>query len=338
MTAPEVIIDGHWLSTIMPWGDLEYSTCWPGGTDSITFGVARSHPLFRPDAIVELDLAGTRIAAGTMVEPSRGAPITVEGLYRKAEDYAALEGDEAAIYVNGAVDEAAARGMPFVRAGDLSPEPGVTGSPLLDLDRPHSVARFLDAAAQQRGGHWGVSPTRAAYIAGWIPADIHMLPGVDGLAASRDGYASKLFARFLLDVDGLYHMYGLEDFAATERWGYVERTLSEPLGEGVAMSWDQAGALMQGLLDQGRSKMGWATPIEAQYGDIVNDYNEPVDLHRVFARRCLRLHGLEQDVADLAGQTWVDVQMARTIHRSDGSVLIEPRGLSSPMNDSLAGV
>ena len=49
-----------------------------------------------------------------------------------------------------------------------------------------------------------------------------------------------------------------------------------------------------------------------------------------------RVHGLTEDVADLAGQSWVDMPLARINHSASKAVLT-PVGLVSPMQDVLSG-
>ena len=103
------------------------------------------------------------------------------------------------------------------------------------------------------------------------------------------------------------------------------------------MSTTRAQELLDGLLVQGRSQIGWTAPLEVQHGDIVNEHMRAVDLNRIAARQTLRLHGLVEDIADLSGRTWQDMPIARTRHKG-AVVTIEPRGLVSAMNDALAGV
>lgn len=336
---PEILIDGYWLSSIMPWGDLSWVTCWPGGTESITFGVVRNHPLFRPGARVELRYGGVPIALGGMVKPTRGEPLMAEGLHRLGEEYPALNSlFEPSDDVNDAIGQASTRGLPWVRIMDLWPQPGVESAPALDTDQVHSVAQFLDASARERGLQWGVSPYGEVFMAGWhTDPSYHLLPGVDGLAISRDGYASVLWARFLNSATSLFETVVAQDLVAEARWGRVERTITEPLGDGLPMTSARAQALVDGIMAAGRSQMGWASPLEVQSGDVVNEHGRSVDLNWMSAREVVRLHGLTLDAGDLSGRAWVDMPIARTHHR-DGVVTIEPRGLSSPMNDALAGV
>lgn len=333
---PELIIDGYWLSAVMPWGDLEWVTCWPGGTESITFDVARSHPrLFRPGALVELDYGGIRLADGSLVETSRGEPLLVEGLHRKGEEFPALDSAGALTTdPEEAVTEAIASGLPWDTEA-IGPLDGLTTP--IESDAVLSISQLLDHWATLAGQHWGVLPGGRLARSGVAPATLHMLPGIDGLAISRDGYASILIGRFLNSFDNVFYTTSREDAAASARWGQVRRTITEPLGGGAAMSSSQAWEILDGLLVQGRASIGWATPLEAQPGDVVNEFGQAVDPRRIAAGQTIRLHGLDLDVADLSGQTWVDVPIARTRHK-DGAVTIEPRGLSSPMNDALAAV
>lgn len=341
---PEIIVDGHWLSALMPWGDLEWVTSWPGGTESITFDVARNHRLFRPDARVEIDRGGVRLALGSLLDTPRGAPLQAEGLHRKAEDEPALSSlGNATLAVGEAVDAAITRGLPWSRpnpdyayasTGAINP-PGSTDV-ALDPDRLHSLAEELDATAAANGCHWGVGTDGVLQVLPWEPASLHMLPGMTGLAISRDGYASTLHARYLDLTTMTYQTVTATDTAAESRWGRVPRTLTEPLAQGAAITEADAQQILDGLIAQGRSAIGWATSLEVQKGDVVTENGQPVDLCRIHARKTLRLHGLVQDFADLAGRMWVDVPIARTRHKV-GSVTIEPRGLSSPMNDALAG-
>lgn len=344
MAEPDIIVSGVKLSLVMPWGDLEWVDAFEGGTESITFSVSRQHPLFRPSAIVELDLGGVRRAVASMVDPEPGGRITAEGLHRLCEDEPALNavGDVAG-NVHEAVDQAILRGLPVMRGPqgatspyDLSPVPQINGVPALDLDQPHSVAQYLDASAQRRGGAWWVAPDRRVRIDPWpTTPTLHMVPGLDGLKISREGYASTLHARYLDSATSTYKTITRTDAAAERRWGRVPRTLPQLLGEGVPMTAAEATAHVDGLLAQGASQIGWATPIEVEHGDVVNSRQQPVDLSDI-NRQCLRLHGLDRSVADLEGRTTYDMPLARVHHRADGTALLEPQKLSSPMNDALA--
>lgn len=344
MEQPDLLVDGRRVSLMMPWGDLELVTCWPGGTETITFNVSRGHALFRPGALVTLDYGGIRIAAGRLNRPTRGELLQAVGLWRLGEEFTALDGSLApATSVHAAVDGPIGRGMPWRRgpdgAGsiyDLSPEPLVRGMPNLDPDRTHSVSEFMDASAKERGHLWGVDPYRFAFMQGWAAPTMHLLPDVDGLGRNADGYASCLIARYNSVTTGLYEPAIYEDAEATKRWGYRERTLTTLLAEGQPITEEAALGILAGILSQGRASMGWERPVEVQYGDVVNVRQQPIDLWDLGQpAQTMTGHGLLDDTADLDGGTTALIRVARTRHRG-ATVLIEPAGLSTPMEDALA--
>lgn len=343
MKRPEVILGGEHLSGVTKWGDLEWSTCWPGGTESITFDVDRRPRTLRPDTLVELVSGGILIASGMLGDTPRGEPLRAEGLWRKGEDYAALVGAGVpAADINQAVDAAIGfRGLPWIRTTDADLAPSLSPPnpmPALDPDQVHTISQFMDAAAKERKTQWGVLPSRHVVYSEWeTTPSLHMLPGVEGLGISRDGYASTLYARYLDSTTSTYETVMSEDLAAEARWGYAEHTLTAPLGDGIAMTEARAQDILDGIMKAGASKIGWTKPLEVSSGDVVNAYGRAVDLNRIHARQTGRLHGLSSDLADLNGGTTADLRIARTRH-SGSTVEIEQVGLSSPMADALAGM
>lgn len=183
-----------------------------------------------------------------------------------------------------------------------------------------------------------MAPDGQVYYANWSTSpDFHLLPGIEGVAITREGYASLLIAVYNDSTTGNYETVVAQDSEAEARWGYAERRIPEPLAEGEPMTNARAQMLVDGLMAKGRARIGWTSSIEVQHGDVVNEYQEPIDLNFIHARQVGRLHGLSHAVADLQGRTTLDVPFARTHHKG-ASVVLEPLGLSSPMNDALAGV
>lgn len=337
---PDILIDGHRVSMYMPWGDLELVTCWPGGTESITFDVARPHEMFRPGALVEVDYGGVSVGHGTLLRPTRGEMMQAQGLWRLGEDRAGIDADgNATLNVYLALERAITQtGIPWTIQDSVAPEPGVTDLAKLDADTLHSLSQLLDAAAKQRGVLWGIDPqTRGVIMRPWGETpDAYLMPGVDGLGRNAEGYASKLIARYN-DVDtGLYETTEYEDEVATERWGYQERTLTVLLAEGTPITEAAAIQILQGVLEQGRAKMGWERPIEVQHGDVVNAAFQPVDLWTLGQpAQTVEALGLDDNLPDLEGGTTAQIRVARTRHKGS-TVLIEPTGLSSPTEEALA--
>lgn len=340
MGNPDLIVDGRRLSMYMPWGDLELVKCWPGGTESITFDVARGHALFRPGALVEVDYGGVCIGAATLQRQKRGEPLQARGLYRLGEERSALTMAGApTLNVQVAIERAIAQtALPWVLTESIGPQPGVTDVVELDPNTPHTITDLLEVSATRRGGNWGINPRdRSVTIRPWgATPDAHLLPDVDGLGRNAEDYASRLIARYHDSTTDLYETAVQEDSEATKRWGYRERMLPELLAEGRRISAAEADAILVGMLAQGRRKIGWERPIEVRYGDVRNDRQQAVDLWNLGQpAQTLAAHGLVDDAPDLDGGTSALIRVARTRHKGD-TVLIEPAGLSTPFADALA--
>lgn len=329
---PQVIVDGHWLSALTPWGDLEWETVWPGGTEFIKFDVKNLPSVCRPGSVVELDWAGQRIAAGTLSDPTRGEQLYAEGLYRQAEDFLAVDNaGNITLNATWAVDEAQVRGMKFGRIQDL-------GVALLPTDSPLSVAKVLDAVAESYGAWWGIDPyARDVKIFGNQPASIHVAPGIDGFDRSRENLITRLSARYW--TGSAYATVTAIDAAAEARWGVrVERARDGALADGTTISAAQAQGLVDGALATRNTGPGWTASIEVQYGDVLNAHGRLVEPASISAGvHTARVHGLAGDVADRAGASYADVPLQRVTHK-DGAATLQPRGLVQPMNDVLAGV
>lgn len=346
---PRLLVNGVWLDTQVTYGDVEWTNCWPGGTESITFDILRPHRLIREDAIVQVVAGTRRVGAARIREYARGDQVRAEGLFRAGEDEPGLtfSSQEATLNPGYAVDNSIAAGIPWLwptptyRYGDtgvLNPSSGSTVA--LDADQLYSVSQILDAAAEERAEKWGINAEQRLVMAGWAAANLHILEVGDGLAISRDGYASRLTARYVEAGTGIYRTISRTDAAAEKRWGRVPRTLTELLGEGEPMDVFRAAAILDAMLVAGQSQIGWSKPIEVQYGDVLNNRQQPVDLallHNNLGGLTAKLHGLTRDTGDLRGQSSIDMRIQRIQHRADRSAILEPVALAQPMNDALAG-
>lgn len=329
----ELVVGGHYLALMTSWGDLDWSLCWPGYSDELTFDVA-SHPsTLRPDAPVALVWAGEKLWSGTLDEPVRGQRLRAAGLFRKGEQYAALNGGgNLSLYPNEAVDVAIGRGMPWT-----NPTGGLVGPVPLGTDAPSTVAEVLAAMdAQTPSWATGIAPSGQLIRRERSAPRLHIRPGGDGLGIAWDNYASTLIARYVDSTTHLYTTVIRSDATAEARWGYRERTVSSALNDGAEMTLTQAQAVLDSMLASGRSRPGWTTPVEVEYGGVVTERQQPVDLATIRPYETVRVHGLTDDVGDLAGQSYVDMPLARIQHQRT-SVVLTPVGLVSPMQDVLTG-
>lgn len=330
----ELIVDDHYISALTSWGDLDWSLCWPGYSDELTFDVA-SHPsIFKPGKIVSLVWGATRLWTGTLDEPVRGQKLRAAGLHRLGEKYAALtSGGDLSTWPAGAVDAAIVRGMPWIRsvADDMPIAP-------INTDSPSTITEIVNVnTAQFPGWDWGVLPGRQYVRRERAVPRLHVRPGGDGLGIAWDNYASTLIARYFDSASSTYQTAIVTDATAQARWGYREVIVPNALNDGAAMSAAQATAALDSMLAAGRNRPGWTAPIEVEYGAILNSYQQPVDLATIKPYETIRVHGLADDVADLDGQSYVDMPLARINHSGGPKVVLTPVGLVSPMVDVLSG-
>lgn len=328
----QLVVGGHYLS--VGWGDLEWGLCWPGYSDELTFDVA-SHPsIFQKQAPVSLVWGGDLLWSGTLDEPVRGQKLRAAGLHRLGEDYAALDGSgNPTLNTDVAVPQAITRGLPWSWAT------GGAVAPPLDTDAPITISRLIDAQTEQYPGlDWGVLPSGVVVSQARTAPRLHIRPGGDGLGIAWDNYASTLIARYVDSTSHAYTTVTRSDATAEARWGYKEATLPTALNDGAEMTLAQAEAILDSKLAAGRSRPGWTQAIEVQYGAVLNDHMQPVDLATIKPYETIRVHGLTEDVGDLAGQSFVDMPLARIQHnKTDASAILTPVGLHDPMGDVLSG-
>lgn len=330
----QLIVDGHYLSALTAWGDLDWSLCWPGYSDELTFDVA-SHPsIFKPGKVASLVWGGERLFAGTLDEPVRGQKLRVAGLHRLGEKYAALDGSgNLSLATDTAVPAAIGRGLPWswvVGGGTTVP---------LGTDTPPSITQIVDAqTAMLPGVDWGVRPDGMAFGRARSAPRLHIRPGGDGLGIAWDNYASTLIARYVDSTTHTYTTVTRSDAAAEARWGYKEAVLGTALNDGAEMTLAQAQAVLDSMLAAGRARPGWTQAIEVQYGAVLNNHQQPVDLATIKPYETIRVHGLTEDVGDLAGQSYVDMPLAAIKHnKANASAVLTPVGLLDPMGDVLSG-
>lgn len=326
----QMVVDGHYLGTLTAWGDLEWGLCWPGYSDELTFDIASYPSILKPGAITSLVWGGEALWSGTLEEPVRGQKLRASGLHRLGEKYAALDGSgNLSLDVNIVVDAAIGRGMPWAKPF------GLGGTVPLGSDSPSTVADVVAASDAQFPGYaTGVEPDRRLVRRQRTSPRLHVRPGGDGLGIAWDNYASTLIARHFNGTT--YATVIRTDAAAEARWGHREATISYALNDGATTTTAQAQAILDSMLANGRSRPGWTTPIEVEFGAVLNEHGQPIDLATIRPYETIRVHGLAEDVSDLAGQSWVDMPLERIRHVGPTTTLT-PVGLVAPMQDVLSG-
>ena len=326
-------IGGHHLSAFTSWGDLDWSLCWPGYSDELTFTVRSHTHILTTGAPVTLACCGVPLWSGTLAKPTRGQPLRAGGLHRLAGEYAALnEGGDVSVYADEATDVAIDRGLPWVKRISLG-----GGAQPLKTDAPVKVSDVLTSASEQLAGDqaWGILPNKELTRRSRPPARFHLRPDSVDLGIATDNYGSTIIARYLDSTTSTYETAIRVNPGAAERWGYKELTLPKALNDGAAMTLVEAASVLETIASRGRARPGWTDAIEIPYGVLLNDRQQPVDLYGIRPWDTVRAHGIDGRVADLAGQTWVELPAARIMH-SDSKpdvVTIAPVGLVDPMGD-----
>lgn len=333
----QLIVGGHYVSAFTAWGDLNWSLCWPGYSDELTFDVTQQASIFKKQAIVSLTWHGQPLWTGTLDEPVRGQQLRAAGLHRLGEDYAALDGSgNLSLKPQTSIDAAIARGLPWVRSIAWT-----DNNQALTTGSPSTVTQVADAAVaiSAVGTGWGVFPdSRVAYLVRPTTPRLHVRPGGDGLGIAWDNYASTLIARYVDSTTHAYTTVSRVSASAAARWGYKEITLKDALNDGAEMTLAQAQAILDSKLASGRARPGWTSPIEVEFGGIVNNHQQAIDLRTIKPHEPVRIHGLTDDVGDLAGASYVDMPLARINHNpKDGTAVLTPAGLVDPMGDVLSG-
>lgn len=306
----QVVIDGHWLDLICPWGDLSYTTVWPGGSGTASWSTYKPPSrLLRANLPVKLVVGAQVFWAGISDEPDRDTgAMSATGLWTQGNNWRALTSGGAANRVpDVAIPNAIARGMPWAGL----PVGGVWGS-LVDVDitgGPVTITQLLQQFCDYSGRRWAVDPNGQPYTApdNTVPA-YHMWPD-QNMASDSTDLATVLQGRFL-DGSYTYQTTYATDTLAVANGYELEATVD--LTNRGAMGYTAATAILQTALDQGRSTPRWTSQITAAYGDITNAGGVPIPLHSVAANQVVRLHGLLDDVNLLRGDTVVDVLIGQT--------------------------
>lgn len=326
----EIVVAGRYISHHTSWGDLEWSTCWPGYSDELTFDVSSIPSWFRPGSLVSLVWGGEALWSGTLDEPTRGARLRAAGLWRLLNDYAALDAlGELSLGPNTSLEQAIVRGLPVIKTSTWA-----SSAVPLNTDAPPTVAQVQDAdVAQTPGLAWGVLPNGEFTRRSRTAPRLHIRPGGDGLGIAWDNYASTLIARYLDSGTSTYTTVTRTDSDAETRWGAREAVVPGVLNDGAPMTSAQAENVLDGMLAKGRARPGWTTPIELAPGALVGDYGQEVDPRTIKPYETVRVHGIGEDIGALPGQTYVDVHIERVRYPSGGGLpVITPVGLVSPMH------
>jgi hypothetical protein len=316
-TRAQVVIDGRWLTGVCPWGDLAWSHVWPGGSGNASWTATRIPAnLTRRGATVELMFGMETIWSGVLSQPDpSGESMNAVGLWTVGVNWTALDGSgDTSVIPDEAIDAAIDLGMPWKRRDSISTDP-------VDIDTsqgPVTIGALLDAYADTATQRWGVTPDGYVVSTGepTSPA-YHVLPLESGLTPTDD-FASALVGRY---YNG--STYETVIVTGSQSNGYQEAIVDlTPRG---TLTLTKATNLLTSLLNKGRGKPTFATPIACGYGDILSNGQVPVGLERPVAGDLVRVHGLIDDTHANGGRMYLDVLIGQT-DVADDTLTLTPMG------------
>lgn len=321
----QVRVGGHWLNSIGPWGELEWSTRWPVGCLEASWRMdlpqGFQHPALRAGQLVEILDGPLVIWSGVLAQPDRSEwSFTATGLGREASGYLALDGaGNTTTNLDAAVDAAIARGLPWIRRTSLAP---VNANSDLTTESVNNLEQILDQIADNLGQRWAVHADHEVTMsADPTEPTWHLTPGAVALGVSDDEYASTVFVRYS-PAAGTYETVSATDPNA--QGGHREYP-ADVTGMGT-ISTSKANNIALGILAKGKARLGWTNAIEATPFTLTTPGGTPADLSLVQARDVLRVHDV--DDADLNGHTFIDI-VAEEASYVDGEATIQlsPQGL-----------
>jgi hypothetical protein len=319
-TQLEVIVDGRWLSMEMLHGVDSFSTCWPGGSDELSWTPATNPARrFAGEEDVVGIYGGVPVFAGHLLEPDASTDqLTATGAWREGDDFSALDGSgNASRTPDTAIDQAISRGLNWTRPASIN-----ASTIAIDISQgPVGVGQLLDRNGENTTVRWGVDPYRRVYAqADPTTPSFQTLPIAGGLGYALDGYASTLIGRYQ-PTSTTYATVTVTDPVAEALHGHVEAVVSL-IDRGV-ISAGTATNHLTSMLALGRSTPKWTRSLEVVYGELLSMGGGKVALETVAAGDLLRVNGGYELVQRGNSNMFIDVLIGRT-ELSGGTLTITP--------------
>lgn len=325
----QVVVNGDWLTSIAPWGELEWSHSADGGCGEASWKMdlpkTYAHPSLTRGKIAEIKVGPSNVSKGVLLEPDADDDwtFTMQGLSVLADDYLCFD---AALNTTStpdvAIDQAIARGLPWTRPASLSNVPfAAAGDATADLNY---LSELLDAWADSEGKRWGVNANGEVYaVADPTVPTWHLTPGVGRFGLADDDYASDLFVRYLNAGAG-YATAAVADAVARANFNRREyRVDATPRG---LLDSTTATALGNGLLAKGKARLGYTNGVEASRWQLTTPGGSPSALPFVKAGDLARMFGVQNE----QGQplNYVDFVIGETHYEAGSDTIgLTPVGL-----------
>lgn len=309
-TQLELRVNGQWLSSLVPWGELTYSHVADGGCKAASWRIDApltfAHPALARGALAQVMLGSAPVWAGKITEPDVDDDWTINavGLAELSADWMCFDGSgNTTSRPDTAIDQAIADGIPWTRPQSLSATAFASADQTDGLNR---LTDLLDAWADAQGKRWGVNADQQVYAVAdpstptWI-----LMPGTSRLGLADDDYASDLYLRYLSTTG--YATAHVFDAAAKAPGGPGYRAYPVDLTPLGLMSGTAAAVIGNGMLAKGKARLGYTNGVEVTRYQIATVGGSPACLAMVKAGDMVRQYGVqnEQPGAPMSHVNWV---------------------------------
>lgn len=334
-------VGGRWMSEVAPSSPPRWTTLADGGSGEAEWRMYAPatfrHPAIRRGQLVEIRAGSANVWRGVLSEPSyrddAGWEMSAQGLASQGEGYLAFtSGGVTTSTPDVAIDAAIARGLPWTRSASLSNAAFVANADTTDA--LNYLNDLLHVWAESASKRWGVDADGTVYAAtdpttpSW-----HMTPGSGAFGLADDAYASHVYLRY---YGSTYQLATATAGDATAASLYGRREYGIDGRDYGPLTPTQATAYAQGLLDNGKARLGWTDTLEPTRFQLTTPGGAPAYLPMVKAQQMVRLHG----VTDEQGQPlpYVDFVIGSTNYDAASDALsIAPVGLvARNLSDVLA--
>lgn len=313
----EITIGGRWLSLECPYGDVQMSTVFPGGSDQLLFtpGTLTSRR-WTPGTDVRAYYGPVCVWAGDLPEPDPSTDqIAAIGAWQEASCPALDGAGNATKIPDTAVGAAIANG--FLNWSI----PASLSSSAVDVDvsqGPLTVGELLDKWALDNNVYWYVDPYRRVRFRAadtgptWVTDPINGTLGFD-----LTNYASQLVGRF---YNGTSYDTVIVDGPGGH--GSVQKVV-DLTGRGTLTA-TKARNILTNLFAQAMAVPNYTESVGFSYGELRTKGGTAVALETAAAGHTLRIHTGFDLPQRLNNQLYADVPIGRTV-LTGGLLTLQPQ-------------
>ena len=341
----DVRVDGRLLGTIAPLSGIEWTTAW--SYDAICGGTTAQFKLaapgfaagwFRAGAPAQIVDQGTVRFGGRLSEPEEtdgGVSCFIRGLATLGDSFDAYEDDDPGAPVayspttipNTAVDQAIARGLPWLR-------PATIGTTALGIENGvlESVQTVVLRAAKKAGKRAHVDTAGVLSLLADPTVPRWLLGGMgDYTGTADDEFITRLFGYYVAALDGTgepsaWATVLAEDTAAALKFGQQREATVDLTALGLLTASD-AQTNVNGRFALVGGRMGWTTPFTVGRGLRLSS-GELADPAAVVAGDMIGLPGVRDSRSQVTSWAMLRLIVGEARHVvDDGLTYCKPLGL-----------